>query len=421
MKRLPAKLLALEYSLIVGCRYNCRFCPQENHLRSYFASPRPRSLTFEDFKLTLEQVVLNGHIIFAGMSEPFSHPDCSKMIRYAYDKGYNLELLSTFELMSDNDWELIKDIDFEKIVIHVADAENNAKFILSPDYPKKIAKVLERFPLSQISCHGTFHPVIKPMLMDRCNMCRKLIDRAGNLDLSQIKSENLGVEFFEPHHHKGKIACVIPKMDGGIRNPAHTMLPDGTVIACCNDYSMTHIFGNLLSQTWEEIAEGTEYNRLKQGLENDEVKNILCRFCHRATTKRKTDPAWLRIPPLYQTLNYNNYTSPHTDVGKLMERFRTAKNICIFGLGKIFKDIYFQGSWNLLINANIFSDNAINNITEYNGVLCIPPGKLIEFDELLVISFVKQYQDIHRQLADMGIQNVMSIFDIVNIMNESAD
>lgn len=388
-------------------------------------------LSFEDFKTSLTQVHSGGVLSFAGMSEPFANPDCAKMLRYAFEQGYELLLFSTFELMTDKDWDLIKDIDFKSVIIHVADAENNTKFILAEDYPKKIEKVLARFPDAGISCHGSYHPVIKSLLSDRCNLSNLMSDRAGNLDLKDKKIDNIDITFLASYNHKGKISCAYKRVDGGINIPLHTMLPDGTVVACCNDYRMTHTFGNLLTQTWGEIAEGAEYNRIKNGMEDESVDNILCRTCYQATGKRKSGSDWMYFPSLYQTVNYK-YVAPYLTTGtelelntlppgirELVERLRNAKNICVFGMGNLFKSHYYQSSWNRLINANIFSDNSLDGNTEYNGVSCVPPERLAELDGLLVISFISGYHGAHKQLEELGIHNVVNILEIVNILNDT--
>ena len=93
-----------------------------------------------------------------------------------------------------------------------------------------------------------------------------------------------------------------------------------------------------------------------------------------------------------------------------------SKNICVFGLGKLFNDNYYQSLWYNVIKANIFSDN---NDTKwgngFRGIKCIAPIKLINFDNLLVITYVKDYSDIHKQLKEMGIMNIINIYEIFEL------
>lgn len=190
----PIKLSGLEYSLTVGCRYDCKTCPQDKFVGKYFCTDKKRKsvLSFEDFLVSLNDINPGGFISFAGMSEPFLNPNCGKMIRVAYDKGYKVVIYSTFELMDEKSWELINNIEFASVVIHVADSENNAKFILSDDYPEILRKVLDRFPNALISYHGNCHPVIKEVVGHRSNGNETFIDRAGNLSEAKLHSiENL--------------------------------------------------------------------------------------------------------------------------------------------------------------------------------------------------------------------------------------
>jgi hypothetical protein len=373
----------------------------------------------------LNQVNYGGFVSFAGMAEPFLNSDCAKMIRFAYEKGYKILLYSTFEFMMEKDWHLIKDIDFFSIVIHVADIQNNAKFILNFDYAKKIEKVIKRFPDSMISCHGEYHPTIKAVVGNRVNTSEILVNRAGNLNAKIIEMENLNLKFYTPLRLSGRIMCGQSNANGGVSQVLHTMLPDGTIILCCNDYSLTHRLGNLLNQTWDEISRSSEYENLKIAL-LDESSSSICRLCHMASEKRESGPQWPLIPPFYQMLRYKYLIElenimdslkdfPH--MYGLLKILQTYENICIFGMGKLFNDTYFQGGWDVLIKANIFSDNRLIEVEEYNGIKCLPPKMLIDINSLLVISFISNYDYAHRSLLDIGIMNVMSIFDIVNILN----
>ena len=150
--------------------------------------------------------------------------------------------------------------------------------------------------------------------------------------------------------------------------------------------------------------------------------------------RQKADSTWPLIPPLYRTIGYsyvacklgfdNSYdTMPknHQHIDALMERLDAAEHICVFGMGDLFRSKYFIDSWNMLIKANIISDNALDNTCEYSGIPCIPPDRLVDYDNLLVISFIRNYQDVHRQLNEMGIENIMSIFEIVNILDDSEE
>lgn len=52
---------------------------------------------------------------------------------------------------------------------------------------------------------------------------------------------------------------------------------------CCMDYGMKHVLGNLLQQSYEEIINGSEMQRLKCAINGDESIDLLCRGCSSAT------------------------------------------------------------------------------------------------------------------------------------------
>lgn len=79
------------------------------------------------------------------------------------------------------------------------------------------------------------------------------------------------------NNHKGKIVC-FHGSESQVGGWAPVVLPDGTLILCCQDYGMQHILGNLIEQSWEEIREGDEYKKFVRGMDDDTIP-ILCRKC----------------------------------------------------------------------------------------------------------------------------------------------
>ena len=99
----------------------------------------------------------------------------------------------------------------------------------------------------------------------------------------------------------------------------------------------------------------------------------------------------------------------------MLQRLRNADNICVFGLGNLFSDNYFSSGWYNVIKANIFSDNNQMKWNTYiNGIKCIPPNKLKNIENLLVITYVKNDEMIVKQLNEFGIDNIINIYEIFN-------
>lgn len=66
MSRIPTKLTRIEITTIIGCRLNCRYCPQETLLKEYrkTENSQKRRMTLSDFKMILPQVYEKGVITF---------------------------------------------------------------------------------------------------------------------------------------------------------------------------------------------------------------------------------------------------------------------------------------------------------------------------------------------------------------------
>ena len=91
-------------------------------------------------------------------------------------------------------------------------------------------------------------------------------DRAGNLENEQqvLSTGNL----------TGGLYC-----DRAVNTDHFVLLPDGTVVLCCNDYGMQHVLGNLSNQSYEDIVHGEFFLNVKRAMHIDESLPLLCRKC----------------------------------------------------------------------------------------------------------------------------------------------
>lgn len=197
------------------------------------------------------------------------------------------------------------------------------------------------------------------------------------------------------------------------------MLPDGCLVLCCQDYGMKHILGNLITQSWSEICDGEEYRKFADGMK-DETIDILCRSC--------SDARQIESLPAMQLKNIVLDTSKDELVQELsqetkqvIECFRKAETVCVFGIGKLFRDHFFQEYWHEGLGVSVFSDNNSSmHGKEIGGIKCISPEQLKEIRNLLVVVFVKNGEGIITQLKDMGIENCIVIdrlFDVCNLIS----
>ncbi len=100
----------------------------------------------------------------------------------------------------------------------------------------------------------------------------------------------------------------------------------------------------------------------------------------------------------------------------LLQKLRKADHICIFGLGKFFKDNYFYAGWSEIIHADLFSDNNEDLWgRRFGDIPIIPKHELLSYDNLVVIVYVNKPDKIIFELQRIGIKDIMTIRDIMQI------
>lgn len=263
----------IEITTRIGCKVNCKFCPQSIFVQKYFENDvdRVSVMSLDTFSECLKKIPQNCAIDFCGMSEPFLNPDCLEMIKIAVSMGRTVNLYTTLVGADMPLAEQLREIPFEFVVLHLADKYGYANIPVSDEYYKMVdmlinTKKKDGRPFVNM-CNAQAEPDEK--LLEICKgkyeVLTALRDKAGNLDDPQlIKGE----------HPSGPISCSIcgPKLDHNI------LLPDGTLLLCCTDYGMKHVLGNLLENSYEEILNGDEIARVKRGMLED-GGDVLCRHC----------------------------------------------------------------------------------------------------------------------------------------------
>ena len=245
MSRYPKKISQIEITAIIGCRLNCKFCPQEKLLNEYLKTPNSekRVMTLQDFNNILPQVYEKGTITFSGMSETFQNRESSLMMREAYRRGFKLQLFSSLQGMQEEDFVNLREVKFQTIVLHIPDEEGNSNFVIDEKYLNNLKRFIAEYDILYYSCHGTVHPLIKDIICPQVPVVSEMTNRAGHLVDERLK---------EHHWEKGRIVCT-----GAALNAENTasgwtpmLLPNGTLLACCNDYGLELVLGNLFTETW---------------------------------------------------------------------------------------------------------------------------------------------------------------------------
>ena len=247
----------LEITTHIGCPMDCLDCPQ-GLLRSKYTGKR--DLSFEDYKIAIDKVPAGTRIDFSGMCEPFTNKHCTDMILYAADRGFHLALYTTLQGATMDDYERLKGVQYEVVTIHLPDADGRSYFNITDEY----LEVLSKWDCHNYSCHGRIDTMVLPYLKQR-NLITYMHDRAGNVEC-------------RPHRTIGA-ECRLTCMTSQRAMDHNVLLPDGTVIMCCMDYGMTGVFGNLFTQSYDDVINSEAAKAMRATLDKGES---ICRHCANA-------------------------------------------------------------------------------------------------------------------------------------------
>ena len=128
---------SVTFTTNIGCRVQCKFCPQDDIMTSYAEKEKtpkiefgnPAMMTYQTFVSILEKIPKDIPIIFSGFTEPYLNPECGKMIEHAFERGHKIQVFSTLVGMTLQDVDILKKADkkLTKFVIHLPDVEKYAK------------------------------------------------------------------------------------------------------------------------------------------------------------------------------------------------------------------------------------------------------------------------------------------------------
>lgn len=267
----------LEITTTIGCNVNCRYCPQKVFLQEYFRKTEwgVKKLSYEDFCRYIDKVPADVEICIGGFAEAFQNEDCLEMIKYAHKKGHDLALYTTLTGKGINksiSFELLK-IPFTKCVIHIPDAEGYANIPATEEYLELLKLFLnaerengKKF-VDHLSCQGKPHMAIEEAI-NGFFVLNELENRAGNLE--EVDDKVHGVAYVDESIVCRICSCYLNK---------NMLLPDGSVVLCCDDWGLKHILGNLNCDSYEEIMTGAMHEYVKRSMLLEESNDILCRKC----------------------------------------------------------------------------------------------------------------------------------------------
>lgn len=229
-------------------------------------------MSLETFQACLDKVPKNTLIVFGGFSEPFLNEACFDMMCYANRNGFAMRLLTTLVGCTIEAFQKVTKVPFERVVLHVPDADHFAKIPLTDEYYEILDMALTaEKPNGQLfvdtaNCQSRVHPQVLKHIDGRVLVSSQLFDRAGNLKEDQRLQSVKGVQ--------GKIYCSKSRnLNDSI------LLPDGSLVLCCMDFRLKHVLGILLQQPYNEIMSGEMIQFVKRAMMDEAIEVLLCRNC----------------------------------------------------------------------------------------------------------------------------------------------
>lgn len=264
----------MEITPLIGCSVNCRYCPQNTLLSAYFKNDknRKRSLSFSEYKMLLDKMPDDIIIDFSGFVEPFLNKEAIEMMEYSCEKGHDVSLYTTLKGLSYEGFQRVKNIPFKEVVLHTPDKYGYANIPMTDEYFKILAEAIDSRKadgsmfIDSANCQCDPHEKIIEMTKGKLKIYCEMSDRSGNLD---EKDERL-----THASHTGEIYCDVAY---GVNH--NVLLPDGTVLICCNDFGMKHVLGNLFESEYKEIVNGNAHRDIKRAMHLDLEKPLICRKC----------------------------------------------------------------------------------------------------------------------------------------------
>jgi len=242
-------------------------------------------MSFDTFKRCLNKLPRDVEITFAGFSEPWLNPECTKMVLYSHKLGFKIAVFTTAVGMELSDVDLIKRIPFKGFFVHLPDNKEQTKIKVDKNYLRIINKLFNS-NIQNISyaCPGLtgpteVHSKLK-QLLKKTNIPsdgQRLNTRAGNIKIEGL-SPSKKIKGVIPNWKRIHLRCRFFN-----RN---VLLPNGDVVLCCLDWSLKHVLGNLLVSDYGSLFKSEEFLKIIKGLKDDS-SDILCRYCEWASCNKR--------------------------------------------------------------------------------------------------------------------------------------
>jgi organic radical activating enzyme len=269
---------SVEFNVRIGCPIRCGYCPQHKVINSGYEI---KTLTLEVLSKVLTNASNNKaqlHVVFSGHSEPMSVPNWLELLEHAHSLSYvsKIVMFSTGYKLDDTAIYRLSSLNKLNVVWHIG--KKDLMPGLDESFVSKIPLVKELMPSSKFVCVGLeddfdeLRQIVKSVGAELT--FDKVINRAGNLEVvtrcDDVAKHVIPLGFVRKHS-----TAVTCRYMNEFKRPV--VMPDGTTLACPNDYGSDLVIGNLYNQTWEEL----DFNRVV-ALQRS-CPDVICKKgCHQA-------------------------------------------------------------------------------------------------------------------------------------------
>ena len=264
------------------CQLQCPLCPTGIHILDY----PPKIMSLDTFKAILAKVPFISILELYRSGEPFLNPDLAAMIRYAHDRNIKVIVSSHFSFHKpDVFFENIVTSGLEKLFISLdgASQESYSHYRIGGNYDlvvgniKKLIeaknklrsakpKIIWQFLVNKFNEHelATAREISRELNIKLDIRLIDLDDELPDVTLSETIEERKAKwlptnEHYIAERYQGERHY--PLFPGVCKDLFTRMivLVDGKVMPCCMVWDHNNIFGDLLSDSFDEIWYSQKY------------------------------------------------------------------------------------------------------------------------------------------------------------------
>ncbi len=243
------------------CNLSCSFCPKDEVIK--------KDISLEEFENILKKIDNYTEYVYLHVKgEPLIHPDFNGIIKLCkkYNKSVNITTNGTMLKYRINELE-----DIRQINISLQSLTNIEKLYEIIEVVDKLSK--STYISYRLWTDSNIEKEILNILEKRYN---QKITKGINLKLDEKVFINFEEEFVWPDLNNK----IIRKEGTCYGTREHiAILVDGTVIPCCLDSKGIINLGNIFKNSLDEISNTVKFTEIKNGFENNKLKEELCKKC----------------------------------------------------------------------------------------------------------------------------------------------